>query len=116
MRFSDGIVTTVGENRPPTVVDDVLDAVEDTVAVYLPIDLTGNDTDPDGDPIEIVSVNAVVGGDVRLQSNGNVRFQPDANFSGDARFSYVVEDNMQAGSSGLVTVRRRACQRPAGCG
>ena len=105
MRFSDGIVTIGDDNRPPTVVDDVLDAIEDTVAVYLPIDLTGNDTDPDGDPLEIVSVDAVSGGDVRLQSNGNVRFQPDANFSGYARFSYVVEDDMQAGSSGSVTVR-----------
>ncbi len=111
-RFADGVVAIGGGNRPPTVVDDVLDAVEDTEHNFLTSDLLANDSDPDGDPIRVSDISSINGGQAALQGNGSIVFMPDLDFNGDALFSYVVEDNKGAARSGQVTVRVAAVNDP----
>lgn len=54
--------------------------------------LLGNDSDPDGDPLTIQSVQGAVGGSVGFDQEGNVVFTPTANFSGNASFTYTISD------------------------
>ncbi|BAN50029.1 retention module-containing protein [Metapseudomonas resinovorans] len=68
-----------------------LTTVEDTALQIEPATLLGNDTDPDGDPLSIISVQGAQNGTVALV-NGKVVFTPTANFNGQASFTYTISD------------------------
>ena len=78
-------------NQAPIASDDALSATEDTPLIMTLADLTGNDSDPDGDRLSIISVQAPVHGTVVLDG-GTVVFTPDANYNGPASFSYTLSD------------------------
>jgi hypothetical protein len=68
--------------------------VEDTVSFIPAGMLLANDTDVDSSPLFIDSVQAIDGqthGSVELV-DGNVRYTPDADYSGTASFTYRVKD------------------------
>ena len=65
--------------------------------------LLGNDTDPDGNPLSIVSVQGATHGSVALVG-GNVVFTPDANYNGSATFTYTVSDGLGGLSTATVTL------------
>ena len=65
--------------------------------------LLGNDTDPDGNPLSIVSVQGATHGSVALVG-GNVVFTPDANYNGSATFTYTVSDGQGGLSTATVTL------------
>jgi len=91
---SQEVATTLVESTPnqaPIAADDALSATEDTPLVMTLADLTGNDSDPDGDRLSIISVQAAVHGTVVLDG-GNVVFTPAANYNGPASFSYTLSD------------------------
>ncbi|HYD11759.1 MAG TPA: Ig-like domain-containing protein, partial [Allosphingosinicella sp.] len=80
-------------NNPPTAVDDVLAATEDTPVTYAAADLLGNDNDGgDGGPLVITAVSNFTGGVAVLNGDGTVTFTPALNFNGVAGFDYVVSD------------------------
>ncbi len=54
-----------------------------------PLTLLGNDTDPDGNPLTITSVQGAVNGTVALVG-GNVVFTPTAGYNGPASFTYTI--------------------------
>ncbi|MCW0234067.1 MAG: FG-GAP-like repeat-containing protein, partial [Ferrovibrio sp.] len=54
--------------------------------------LLGNDSDPDGDPLTIQSVQGAVGGTVAFDLDGNIVFTPTANHNGAASFTYTISD------------------------
>jgi len=54
--------------------------------------LLGNDSDPDGDPLTIQSVQGAVGGSVGFDQEGNIVFTPTANYNGAASFTYTISD------------------------
>ena len=80
-------------NDAPAAVDDTLAAQQDIEAVYAPLELVGNDVDPDGPPLFIAGVENPVNGSVAL-SEGAIIFTPAPGFSGEARFDYVVSDGI----------------------
>ena len=84
-------------NDAPVAAADTLAATEDTADTFLASELLGNDSDLDGDTLVIHSVTSGTGGVVSLDIDGNVLFTPDANFNGEASFSYVASD----GNGGL---------------
>lgn len=87
-------------NDGPVGASDVLTVAEDGILVLTTADLLGNDSDVDGDVLEITSVTALSGGVVELV-DGVVTFTPEANYNGEASFSYVVEDG-QGGADTVV--------------
>ncbi len=97
-------VTAESDNVAPVAVDDSLAATEDTAITYTAAQLTGNDTDADGDTLTIASVTAVSGGTVVLNGDGTVTFTPDADYNGDAAFDYVVSDGNGETDTGRATV------------
>lgn len=91
-------------NNAPSAGSDSFAAVEDTPLVITASELLGNDADPDGDALSLVSVTSLVGGIVSLASDGSVLFRPDADFHGTARFAYTIADPSGLTASAEATV------------
>lgn len=66
-------------------------------------DLTGNDTDVDGDTLSVVLVSAPQHGTLGF-ANGALTFTPDANYSGPASFSYTVSDGKGGQTQGTASI------------
>ena len=100
------VTVTVGEggsgNAPATPVDDLAVTDEDTAVV---INVLGNDTDPEDDPLTVVDASEPANGVVVINANGTVTYTPNAGFNGTDTFEYTVEDAGGNYSSALVTVQ-----------
>jgi len=55
------------------------------------IDVLGNDRDPDGDPLTIVSIDTPANGTAEVR-DGRIRYTPAAGFTGTDRFVYRISD------------------------
>ncbi|MBE7369260.1 cadherin-like domain-containing protein, partial [Ramlibacter pallidus] len=105
----DGLVagfTNMLPNAAPTAVDDTRTIAEGQQATFPPNgnnSLLDNDSDPDGDALEIVAVTPGVGGTVSLNAGGAVQFTPTPGFHGTATFTYTVSDGSTT-STGTVTI------------
>jgi large repetitive protein len=90
-------------NQPPLAQDDAYVTDEDTPIVF---DVRTNDIDPDSDPatpIQIVSASAN-NGNVIINTDGTMRFVPDADFTGTATVTYVISDGLGGFSSATATI------------
>ncbi|ELP31406.1 tandem-95 repeat protein, partial [Rhodopirellula baltica] len=83
-------------NTAPEAVADTLAATEDTTVTYSAVELLGNDSDADGNPLTINSVSNAVGGAAVLNSDGSVTFTPDTDLSGlgAGSFDYTISDGL----------------------
>ncbi|AKS46067.1 Ca2+-binding protein, RTX toxin-related [Octadecabacter temperatus] len=89
-------------NDDPVAVDDIAETDED---VPVTIDLIGNDTDVDGDPLTIGSVSVPAEqGTVVDNGDGTVTFTPAPNFNGPATITYTVVDGQGGEDEGEATV------------
>jgi hypothetical protein len=77
--------------------------LEDQALTIAAADLTGNDTDVDGDSRTLTAVSNASHGSVELV-DGNVVFTPDADFNGVASFDYTVSDGNGGTDTGSVAV------------
>ena len=84
----------------PSATSDALGVAEDAPVVA---NLAANDSDPDGDPIDVVTVATPSNGTATVVEGG-VRYRPDANFYGGDSFSYTVVDVFGHSSSADVQV------------
>jgi hypothetical protein len=102
-----GTVTPVSD--APIAAGDSVTIVEDTPFTFDP---RGNDSDIDGDPLNITQINGVniasggsvviEGGTVTLNANGTLTVSPAANYNGPISFTYTISDG--AGGSASATV------------
>ena len=97
-------VDVAAENDAPVAADDSLMATEDTPVTYTAAQLLGNDSDVDGDSLTIASVSSGTGGTAELNPDGTVTFTPNADFNGDADFTYTVTDGDLTSNTATVTV------------
>jgi len=85
-------------NEPPVAVDDSYTTNEDQSIVIILSQLLANDTDADGDTLNIIAVTNPVNGSV--SNNGpTITFYPVANFHGTASFNYTVSDGILTDSA-----------------
>ncbi|PYG31585.1 Ig-like domain-containing protein [Pelagimonas varians] len=89
------------ENGDPIAVDDSETTALDTAVI---IDVLGNDSDPDGDPLSIAAYTAPINGNVTDNGDGTMTYTPAPGFSGTDSFSYVIEDGNGGSDTGAVTV------------
>lgn len=97
-------VTVNAVNDDPVAVDDVASTDEDTAVI---VDLIGNDTDVDGDPLTIGTVSVPADqGEVVDNGDGTVTFTPAPDFNGEATITYTVIDGNGGEDEGqaIVTV------------
>lgn len=94
------VTTAPALNRAPIAVDDAAAAgfgQAVTVAVLT------NDSDPDGDAINIASVGAPAHGTAAISGNSIV-YAPAAGYSGTDRFSYSISDGRGGSATAFVTI------------
>ncbi len=72
---------------------------EDSSIILQTSQLLANDTDADGDTLTISSVQDATNGSVEIDGDGNIVFTAAENYSGEASFSYTIDD----GNGGIDT-------------
>ncbi len=97
------VSVTAAPNNPPVATSDSLTASEGTPVSLSPATLLGNDTDPDGDPLTITSVQGATNGTVAV-IGGNVVFTPAPGYSGPASFTYTISDGKGGTSTATVNL------------
>ena len=99
-------LTVLAVNDAPVAVGDVLTLAEDTTSIITQAELLGNDTDndtvTDGDTLTITRVFGAQHCTAVLNPDGTVTLDPEANYHGNARFSYEVTDSQGATSITIV--------------
>lgn len=90
-------VQTTSVNNPPVANDDGATLFEDTDVL---VDVLGNDQDPDGDRLTVVSVSQASDGVVAIEANG-ILYTPNPGFHGKDSFTYTVSD----GRGGTATAQ-----------
>jgi large repetitive protein len=106
--ISDGVNNAVGTitmtisaagNSPPVANDDSYTITEDIAGNFNP---TSNDTDPDANPITLVSVGTTALGTTSISGN-TVTYNPNSNATGTETFTYTISDGI-TNSSGNISV------------
>lgn len=104
------ITLTTAQDAPTVVVERIVNAHEDQTLRIAQHLLLHNDIDLDTDarigssPLKISAVGSAVHGRVSLGSDGEIVFTPDADFNGEARFSYTVIDTTGLSTTGYTLV------------
>ncbi|MFC1727572.1 tandem-95 repeat protein [Patescibacteria group bacterium] len=78
-------------NDAPEALDDTRSVDEDGVLTASKWDFVGNDTDIDGDTLNLISVSDPVNGSVVIDGD-NVVFIPTPDYNGSASFTYTISD------------------------
>lgn len=105
-------VTVTAPNLPPVAVDDTATTDQN---VTIPIDVTSNDTDPNGDSLTIISTTQGSNGSVSIDTKSNlVNYTPNTDFLGNDSFGYTVSDGNggEASATVSVTVQQRVNTAP----
>ncbi|WP_010232327.1 cadherin-like domain-containing protein, partial [Gillisia marina] len=89
-------IFTVLVKGAPVALDDAVTTNEDTAVMISVLD---NDSDPDGDPLTIISNTNPSNGIVVLNENGTFTYTPNANYNGQDSFEYTISD----GNGGIDT-------------
>jgi Cadherin-like domain/Bacterial Ig domain len=107
-------VTLIGlntDNRAPQAQDDAITMVRNTTTDIVPGTLLADDTDADGNQLNILSVQDGVNGTAALVG-GIVQFTPTAGYVGPASFTYTVGDGQGGTSTATVNVTVNANPSP----
>ena len=97
------VTLVMGGNRQPAPVDDYLATSKNTALTIPLVALTANDSDPDGDQLFVASAVDPSRGSLYFIS-GNLVFMPEADFVGQASFTYLVSDGQGGTNSAMVYI------------
>jgi hypothetical protein len=88
-------VTPDSANQPPIANNDYITTVEDSPVTFDPLVDNGGgaDSDPEGEPMEVVSITAATNGTAVLNVDGTVTYTPNPGFVGGDQFTYTMRDN-----------------------
>ncbi|MEL7090744.1 MAG: tandem-95 repeat protein [Pseudomonadota bacterium] len=89
------------ENGAPIANDDDITVAEDGSVTFDP---TANDSDPDGDPLEVDSFTQPANGTVTENPDGTLTYTPDPDYFGDDSFTVTITDPDGATSTSTVNV------------
>jgi predicted acyl esterase len=100
-----------GQNRPPLAADDEISVNENDSVAF---DATANDSDPDGDPLQLTAFSQPPHGTVTDigAGDGNLLYAPDTGFTGTDLFSYTISDGQGGTDSATVTIEVLSANHP----
>ena len=88
-------VTTPASNTPPVAVDDNYAVhANETLVVNAAGGLLANDTDADGDPLQVLSFTAPGNGTLNAATDGSFTYKPDTGFVGSETLNYTITDGV----------------------
>jgi hypothetical protein len=61
-------------------------------------------SDPDGDPLSLISVESAQNGEIAFAADGTIEYTPAANFVGSERLSYTITDGKGGNGQGLIQI------------
>jgi hypothetical protein len=94
---------TAANNDPVAANDSGFSTQQNAALTIAAVALLANDSDPDGDPLSIVSVGGATHGTIALNAQAQtVTFTPTAGYDGAASFTYTIGDGH--GGSATATV------------
>ncbi|HET7434425.1 MAG TPA: Ig-like domain-containing protein, partial [Thermoanaerobaculia bacterium] len=109
------VASSGGSNQNPVAADDFVTTRRDGI---IDINVTANDTDPDGDPVTLITSPIVVApanGTAAKVSGSTIRYTPQSNWVGTAKFLYEAGDGRGLRTRAWVTVTvSDANNRPIG--
>ena len=88
-------LTPDSANIPPTANDDYITTTQDINVIFDPLADNGQgaDSDPEGEPIEVISIGTPLNGTAVLNGDGTVTYTPNPGFVGGDSFTYTMRDN-----------------------
>ncbi|WP_298303488.1 Ig-like domain-containing protein [uncultured Erythrobacter sp.] len=95
-------INVIEVNDPPTAVDDPTQTTDEDTPLAN-INVLGNDSDGDGDPLTVISANAS-SGTVTINGDGTLNYAPNANFSGTDTITYTISDGRGGTSTAIVPI------------
>ena len=101
--MADEVMQMDGEIPVTAPVDDYLATSKNTALTIPLVALTANDSDPDGDQLFVASAVDPSRGSLYFIS-GNLVFMPEADFVGQASFTYLVSDGQGGTNSAMVYI------------
>jgi hypothetical protein len=96
------IIEILPVNDPPEAADDLV--ATDNAPILIE-NVLANDTDIDGDVLEISGFSQPLHGDVETEGNGAFTYTPGADFTGEDSFTYTITDGNGGQDTASVTVR-----------
>ena len=97
-------ITVNPVNDSPVLVNDTVPAIdEDTSTTILAEILLDNDSDIDGDTLNIIAADSENGTAI-VNADGNIEFIPAANFNGTTSFDYTVSDGTDTATASVEIV------------
>jgi len=102
------IVNVAAVNDVPVAVGESATTNEDVGLVFAAASLLANDSDvdtaTDGQSLSVSKVSGATNGIAWIDTDGNVRFLPNANYHGPASFSYTVSDGIGGTATATVNI------------
>ena len=106
-----GLTYTVDSSNQPTISNSSPDAkndggfkiLENTSLTIPASELLNNDSDPDGDALNVKWVGNAKNGTVSLDNN-KITFLPNSSYSGQAKFNYTIADSVGNTARALVNI------------
>jgi len=92
------VTVSAAANTAPDAVDDVSST---GIVTPVTVNVLVNDTDPEGDPLTIVSA-ASPNGTVVINADNTITFTPDAGFTGEAIVDYTISDGALTDAAQVV--------------
>jgi Big-like domain-containing protein len=89
------------------------DSAQTEMNTPLNINVLANDRDPEGDEFSITNVTDPAHGTATLNTDGTVRYAPDADYLGSDPFTYTVTDSNGATDTATVNITVRDTIAPA---
>jgi Ca2+-binding RTX toxin-like protein/subtilase family serine protease len=90
-------------NDAPVASSDAATTNANTPLILSAATLLANDTDIDGDSLQLSNVSSAINGSVTINASGNVVFTPTPGFSGIGSFNYTISDGSTT-STATVTI------------
>jgi large repetitive protein len=94
-------VNVIRANNPPVANDDFSTTREDTIVIT---NVIANDSDPDGDPLQVDNVIQPAHGSATVNSDNTITYSPDPGFTGQDMYEYSVYDGKGGADKANVTL------------
>ena len=97
-------VKGIAVNQPPVAVNDSYSTTKDKALNVATPGLLANDSDPDGDILNVIANSSPANGTVTVAADGSFTYTPTAGFTGTDSFGYTISDGKGENAAATATI------------